>query len=190
VVGAKSKVECWGANEAGQIGDGTFDGHGLPFEVDVDNVGYVDAGGGFTCVLLNGTDAGKVACWGYNGEGELGLGFTDYSDGDQVPNLTGATALWTGDGSACVRLGDGSVSCWGAGYLAQAGLAFTNLSTPTRSTALPTTGNLTIGGAGGCAFGSSDGKVLCWGDDRFGQLGDGQVDRLEPVAAKLTCAAP
>jgi len=50
----------------------------------------------------------------------------------------------------------------------------------------PLAGNLTLaqlsaGASHGCGV-TPEGRAYCWGDNRFGQLGDGtQVQRLVPV---------
>jgi alpha-tubulin suppressor-like RCC1 family protein len=74
-----NEVLCWGRNERGQLGQGnavqvgddepanaigSF-GFGLP-------ITEVDAGGQFTCALL---DQREVVCWGAGAEGQLGQGF-------------------------------------------------------------------------------------------------------------------
>jgi alpha-tubulin suppressor-like RCC1 family protein len=74
-------VKCWGANDRGQLGDGTGgtlgDHSATPVDVCTDAVcmaylgdGTSVSGGGFhTCAL---TMAGGVKCWGGNEEGQLG----------------------------------------------------------------------------------------------------------------------
>jgi hypothetical protein len=69
-VTAAGGVRCWGANWAGQLGDGTTTGRPLP--VAVKGVGGVGALTGVTAVTVGGdhscalTAAGSVACWGGN----------------------------------------------------------------------------------------------------------------------------
>ncbi len=65
---------CWGYNYRGQLGDGTFDGRGIPTTVS-GNHAFVNLGLGnqHTCGV---TDTGSLYCWGENDEGQLGLGFT------------------------------------------------------------------------------------------------------------------
>jgi len=64
-------VRCWGANYAGQLGDGTI--RSRPRLVDVvdtdSNFVAVAAGGTHTCAL---TEAGGVRCWAANDEGRGG----------------------------------------------------------------------------------------------------------------------
>src|SRR3989449_1133367 len=65
---------CWGANDAGQLGDATLTDHTSPVVV----------GGGLTFTAVSAglahncgvTTAGAAYCWGYNGTGQLGDGTT------------------------------------------------------------------------------------------------------------------
>ena len=82
------------------------------------------------CVLL---DDGRVKCWGFNWEGQLGLGDTvNRGDqpgeiGDQLPAVDlgagkTATALSASGSFTCVILDDGSAKCWGPNNQGQLGL--------------------------------------------------------------------
>ncbi|GAB4471314.1 MAG: hypothetical protein Kow0088_04980 [Anaerolineales bacterium] len=64
-------VKCWGANSAGQLGDGTTIQRNLPVDVvglskDVETI---TAGGAHTCAV---TTSGGVKCWGLGRYGQLG----------------------------------------------------------------------------------------------------------------------
>jgi alpha-tubulin suppressor-like RCC1 family protein len=56
-------VRCWGKNEHGELGDGTWTNSSVPVDVAgmAGGVRYVAAGWGHTCVL---TWRGGVKCWG------------------------------------------------------------------------------------------------------------------------------
>lgn len=71
-LGTDSLTYCWGANDRGQLGDGTQTDHASP-AVIADSVHFVAlaAGGVHVCGM---TAAGAIYCWGDNTSGQLGLG--------------------------------------------------------------------------------------------------------------------
>jgi Regulator of chromosome condensation (RCC1) repeat len=72
------QIECWGENEYGQLGDGTFGSSATPVEVKgITNATQVTAEAEETCALLS---TGHVECWGRNDSGQLGNGTTVKSD--------------------------------------------------------------------------------------------------------------
>jgi alpha-tubulin suppressor-like RCC1 family protein len=85
-------VKCWGYNALGQLGIGSTAQQNAPGAAV--NLGgeakATELAGGelHTCALLTG---GSVKCWGYNADGQLGLGdttsrgTTSASMGDNLP---------------------------------------------------------------------------------------------------------
>jgi hypothetical protein len=66
-------VSCWGANQLGQLGDGTTTDRAEPVPVALPSPAtQVRAGYSHTCALAGG----RVYCWGDNTFGELGDGTT------------------------------------------------------------------------------------------------------------------
>jgi alpha-tubulin suppressor-like RCC1 family protein len=135
-------VKCWGDNFFGQLGLGDTArrgddpgemGNGLP-TVDLGTgrtATAITAGDDHTCALL---DNSTVKCWGYNSNGQLGLGDGDERGsaasqmGNDLPTVdlgTGrtATAITTGDDHTCALLDDATVKCWGDGSVGQLGQA-------------------------------------------------------------------
>jgi alpha-tubulin suppressor-like RCC1 family protein len=75
VLRKNGQVTTWGANERGQLGDGTFDDHSLP--VDVQNLTRVTAASTSTQHTLALLTDGTVMSWGWNADGQVRDGTTD-----------------------------------------------------------------------------------------------------------------
>jgi alpha-tubulin suppressor-like RCC1 family protein len=175
-------VKCWGENRSGQLGDGTTTDRLTP--VDVGGLSGVTAiaAGFHTCALLT---TGGVKCWGENFGGQLGDGTTtDRSTPVDVVGLaSGVAAIAIMDVHTCALTTGGGVKCWGTNGAGELG----DGTTSGRSTPVDVVG-LTSGVAGvgagdfhSCALMRSRG-VKCWGDNAFGELGDGTTTgRLTPV---------
>ncbi len=111
---------------------------------------------------------------------------TNGGSGDLGSATVSATAIGAGLIHSCALTGTGGVKCWGYNYNGQLGDGTTrNRSRPVEVSGL--TGGATAIAAGGrhsCAL-TRVGGVKCWGNNSFGQLGEGAtgitVDRLRPV---------
>jgi alpha-tubulin suppressor-like RCC1 family protein len=106
-------IYCWGANDSGELGNGTFDEGPGPVKVsDITNAVQVSAGNMHVCAVLsdNTTD-----CWGNNAYGQLGDG--SQNDGYtpvQVSGIANATQVASGsDDHTCALLSGGAIDCWG-----------------------------------------------------------------------------
>jgi alpha-tubulin suppressor-like RCC1 family protein len=87
-------VKCWGAGSLGRLGIGTTDDRGHSPDEMGTNLPTVQLGGHkavqltaaeHTCALL---DNGTVMCWGYNAQGQLGIGSTENALTPKLVNLT------------------------------------------------------------------------------------------------------
>src|SRR5688500_2710144 len=67
---ADGEVWCWGRNDRGQLGDGTFVDRSAPAPVaGLNDAIALSAGPAHTCVVHV---SGAVGCWGTNADGERG----------------------------------------------------------------------------------------------------------------------
>jgi alpha-tubulin suppressor-like RCC1 family protein len=170
------KVSCWGYNLDGQLGNGeSSNRHSTPVDVKgLTGAVAVAAGGNFSCAARGG---GSVACWGGNGNGQLGKG-------DEAPaltpavvlDLTGVIAISAGQAHACAVKSDGSVACWGDGLNGQLGQGTPKSSSkPVSVASLPEAVQVAAGERSTCAL-TRTGSVLCWGANEVGQLGSGATN--------------
>jgi len=184
-------VNCWGAGDAGQLGDGATADREWPVPVlGVAGARAVAAGGRHTCALLEDT---TVRCWGAGDDGQLGDGAAATSltpvvvtSPEGTAPLTGVTALAAGETFTCALLWDASVLCWGDNSDCQLGRAAATPRAP-RPVLAPVrnVSSLAAGAGHACAVLGS-GTAVCWGRNDFGQAGaPAGVCRAEPVELPL-----
>jgi alpha-tubulin suppressor-like RCC1 family protein len=172
-------VQCWGYNEFGELGNGT---DGQPSSSPVTVVGITDAatigaGEDHTCAVLTG---GAVKCWGNNFSGRLGDGNTGTFANTPVTvvGISTATAVTGGSGHTCARLPGGVMKCWGSGGAGQRGDGTggdgsgSDALTPVSVGGMTGARVITAGSAHTCAI-VDGGAAKCWGNDEYGQIGDG-----------------
>ena len=185
------KVQCWGSNIKGQLGDNTTTSRGHPAYV-VDGDGSSDHLTGIvevvtaddhTCALEND---GKVLCWGKGADGQLGHGGTAdkdhpvYVKANNSTDLTGMVQITAGSAHTCGLKENGQVLCWGGddfGQLGNGGTVTDDQLYPvsvhqSESSSNPLTGiaQVQAGGNYTCAL-SVAGWAYCWGHEASGQLG-------------------
>jgi alpha-tubulin suppressor-like RCC1 family protein len=207
------RVRCWGANDRGQLGDGstTF----RPAPVDVSGLPSAPAravalaaGWAHACAVVS--PGGQVWCWGDNTTGELGPGasgpfstaavqVTGISGVATPPTPSSAPTLAAGGGVAgtppanfghTCAVGAGGLACWGANGSGQLGDGSTTTSsTPRPVSAVVAATALSAGERHTCAVGA--GGLACWGANSSGQLGDGtttQSSLPRPVSGLPTAS--
>jgi len=170
-------VRCWGDNDFGQLGSGSFAGSLVPVPVQGISSGAtaVAAGTWHTCAIAEG---GAVRCWGRNSDGQLGNNSDENSSTPvEVSGLSsGAIAITAGASHTCALLNTGAVKCWGWNYYGQLG----NNSTVDSPIPVDVSGltsgvtSISAGGSHTCAV--SSGAAVCWGGNGTGQLGDDSFD--------------
>jgi alpha-tubulin suppressor-like RCC1 family protein len=148
---------CWGHNESGQLGDGSFTSSLAAVQVmGLSSVTKFDAGKFHTCALGVVSGAQGLWCWGHNTWGSHHNRVSDRNmsvlgNGDLLDHaapvrtdLTAATtsgqtvrSLSTGAHHSCVAMSDNTVWCWGQNVTGELGNGTTN------SAPKPTAANLT-----------------------------------------------
>ena len=188
-------VRCWGYNASGQLGQGNTNNIGddeHPFSVTpIDaNAEILDiaAGGAHTCAWVG---SGSVRCWGEASSGQLGYGNVTSIPIPLTVDVelgTLVTALSSGVDHNCAVLDDSDVRCWGRNDRGQLGYGNTSnigddevpgsiVPVPILPQGIPdgtAVTEIALGDAHSCVR-YETGDVLCWGDNFYGQLGQGDV---------------
>jgi alpha-tubulin suppressor-like RCC1 family protein/tRNA A-37 threonylcarbamoyl transferase component Bud32 len=166
---------CWGANDQGQLGDGTRDDHTEPAVVAGDlTFSQLSAGASHTCAVSRDGDA---YCWGNNDRGQLGDATTLERDTPvRVAAPEPFKAVRAGFSHSCALARRGEVSCWGSNAYGQLGTG----AGLTSARAAEVSGDLRFGALAvgwnhTCAI-TVGGDLYCWGSNNGGQIGDGTHD--------------
>jgi alpha-tubulin suppressor-like RCC1 family protein len=133
-----------------------------------------------SCVL---TESHQIYCWGDNAHGQLGSGnrttLLPWAGSEiSIPSVQRPIAIAAGDDHSCALLEDFTYSCWGSNRSGQigSGTIGSDQLTPAQPRSLPNDELAVMIRAGAnhtCVL-SGNGKSFCWGQNGFGQLGNGQ----------------
>ncbi len=177
---AAGKVQCWGANALGQLGDGTRVDRTSPVTVlDLGpGVRAISAGTNHACAI---TASSALKCWGANAGGQTGQPAAPAQLRAQgVLGLSGpVTSVSAGPDYTCaITTG---VHCWGRNTGGQLGTGTNSVRpAPVRGLAGAALRVRTYRGFA-CAR-LVNLSVACWGDNRQGFLGDGtKIPHTSPV---------
>jgi alpha-tubulin suppressor-like RCC1 family protein len=140
---------------------------------------------------VRASTTGGLLAWGDGQSGQLGDGTTKSSDVPRKVKLPAGTTVTSVRGGCLFSLAltsKGRVLAWGSNEEGQLGNGTTTSTDHPVSVKIPKGVKVTVVRAG-CAFGlalTSTGRVLAWGDNAFGQLGNGTVQAKHvPVYVKL-----
>lgn len=144
--------------------------------IPLSGVAQVVAGGSHSCALLLDS---SVKCWGGNSSQQLGDSLdVSSSYAIDVSGLDrGVVAITTGASHACALTNQGGVKCWGSNTSGQLGGPTVDtswLSSPAQDVPgmMEEVQAIDAGEGHTCAL-RVDGSVRCWGNNFYGQLGDG-----------------
>ncbi len=182
-------VRCWGQGSDGQLGNGGTAQSSSPVVVSgLSDAVAISSGTYHNCVVRTG---GVVSCWGDNSYFQTSSQVAGEFPMTKVPSVvTGitASAVYAAGFHTCALVGSG-LKCWGDNSLGQLG----NGGTPTKSiTPVDVTGltsgvsSMSGGDSHSCAV--VGGAVRCWGDNTYGQIGNGSVSSTTPVTTPVTVA--
>ncbi len=159
----------------------------------VHTMAAVTSGGDSYCAVLS---TGGVDCWGDNTFGQLGngaMGGPDdcygvqecYDAPQAVVGMTDASSLASEGDGYCAVLSTGGVDCWGDNIYGELGNGTINgpedcdyldtcYDTPQAVTDITNAVSVTSDGVGYCSV-LSVGGVDCWGDNSWGEIGNGTM---------------
>ena len=178
---------CWGDNEFGQTGAGAMTAWEPPQPVQgLSDVTFVSAGHTHACAIAKDT----AWCWGRNEArttpgvftGALGTG--EMSKNTAVPvavaGLDAPVSVVVAGANHSCAIRERQLFCWGWDQEGQLGSSVESELEETRAPAfaaqpVPSLINVTQVAAGAshtCAL--ADGRLYCWGQNKYGQLGNGR----------------
>ncbi|MGI6612334.1 MAG: IPT/TIG domain-containing protein [Candidatus Nanosyncoccaceae bacterium] len=190
------KLYCWGDNSRGKLGDGTFVSRSdkrpiAQGEVPITTIFTQIVNSWYHMCALG--DDNEIYCWGDNQYGQLGDNTYDNRNiptkvnKGAIPAGAKIASISTGFHHTCVLTQDDKMYCWGLNDTGQLGDGTTDnspLPVEVNRGAIPTSvriRSLQTGWMSSCVL-AGDNNVYCWGDNRYGQLGDGTTgSKASPV---------
>lgn len=201
------ELYCWGFNGDAELGIGQLpQGSGPIFAspMPVATVGNwtfraVSTGMGHTCAVVL---TGEAFCWGSNVDGRIGQGSHTterFATPQQVRTTYTFTTITSGRAHNCGIGFSTRPVCWGSNHEGEVGVVGGPVITTESSTIdspeyvnNPVFGlgsvSIAAGGVHGCSV-SAIGTAHCWGNNVFGQLGDGSNVRAPSPVAVASAAS-
>ncbi len=180
-------VVAWGDNESGQLGTGSTLESEVPVAVKgLTGVRAIAAGANHSLALLSN---GTVMAWGDNESGQLGTGSTKSSTVPvAVKGLSGVSEISAGGSFSLALLSKGTVEAWGDDTYGQLGNSTVEEGSSDVPVAVSTLTGVTAIAAGDqhslALLGT--GTVMAWGEDSFGELGNGVIKTREETPVPVT----
>ena len=208
---AASRVPlCWGQSSSGEGGSGTFADILTPTAVTMpgtvtafDSTSLI-VGARHSCAIASAPagSVGQAYCWGSNAFGQLGKGgAVTGASRDSVPQAVAQgslvfVSLAAGEYHTCGITTTGAAYCWGRNDYGQLGDGTRTAQTaPVAVTGGLGFRSLSVGELFTCGVvaplgtpgvqSSQPGVLYCWGDNVFGQLGQGTAVNNAPALAPV-----
>jgi len=166
-------VYAWGFNDHGELGNGTITLSTTPVQVSgLTGITAIAGGDNHSLALKN--DA-TVLAWGFNFVGQLGDNTIQTRKTPvAISGLTGVKAVAAGQGHSLALKTDGTVFAWGNNNAGELGIGTTDVGSrvPVQVHNLTGVATITSGQSHVLAL-KTDGSIVVWGDDFYGELGNG-----------------
>lgn len=174
-------LQCWGANQDGQIGLGlTMGSVDAPSPILASGVTSVATGMLHTCAVVNG----GVQCWGNNNYNQVGNAGEGGNEVDPVSIIAGGALQVSGTGHRTCAVVNAGLQCWGYAYPDTSdGIINTDLPSPTVEIENGVS-SVAVGDGHSCVI-RSNSSLQCWGSNFAGRVGTGSDPGNVPVPATI-----
>lgn len=163
------KVNCWGRNDEGQLGNDSLVSSNVPVEAaGLSGVKSISVGDYHSCALA----ANGISCWGRI------AGPENVSQIPMlIPDTADATRIFASSFNTCFLTTTNAVKCLGVGgpILLQNPGEFENTLVPVTIPNLADVKDISVGYLHACAFLGAK-TIKCWGVNSVGQIGDGTTN--------------
>jgi len=166
-------IKAWGRNSYGQLGNSSIEDSGTPVSVGgISNAVAVAAGRLHSLALLSD---GRIKAWGEGGRGQLGEGILTWRWSPvYVDWITDAISVAAGGSHSLALLSDHTIEAWGANSYGQIGCgsSLDQFVIPVTVSGIDQAVKVCGGKYHSAAF-LANGRVMTWGSNSYGELGDG-----------------
>lgn len=169
----------WGDNSYGQLGSGTYSNSSVPVQIGTDNNWQSVATGDFHTIAIKTN--GTIWTCGWNGFGQLGDGTTTNKNVFvQITAVSGGCKYASGGSAHTIAVKmDGALWSWGRNDSGQLGNGtYTDSSIPIVININQLFGKVTCSGNHSLVIGLLGNNIWAWGDNSYGQLGNGNTTNI------------
>ena len=173
---------CWGWNDHGQVGNGTTNNQYTPVKI-LSNVSYITCSENTSAAI---TTNGDLYCWGrFSGNGNFNNQLTPVKILNDVSYITCSHGALPYN-AAIITNGD--LYCWGDNIHGQLGCGTSIGSQYTPVKVLDNVSSIKIGIMSSSIYSAAittNGDLYCWGDNRYGQIGNGSTNEYQTTPVKI-----